>query len=259
PNQHPRLIVPEVVQTSAMDCGPASLKCVLEGFGIPVSYGRLREACQTDVDGTSIDTVEEVAMQLGLDAEQIMVPADYLLLQETAALPGFFVAGLSTGVPHFVVVWRRLGLFFKVMDPATGRRWPTQEQFLSSLYIHALPVEAASWLLWARSDQFVHPLRRKLIALGLTHQSCADLLGSAVEAEDWRPLATLEAATRTIEAMVCSGGLRRSKEATHMLEQLLQRASKDIGEGTNAIPTHYWSVRSAPPGPNGQEQVLLQG
>src|SRR5262249_23306677 len=117
----------------------------------------------------------------------------------------------------------------------------------------------ASWLLWARSDQFVHPLRRKLIALGLTHQSCADLLGSAVEAEDWRPLATLEAATRTIEAMVCSGGLRRSKEATHMLEQLLQRASKDIGEGTNAIPTHYWSVRSAPPGPNGQEQVLLQG
>ena len=46
------LIVPEVVQTSAMDCGPASLKCLLEGFGISVSYGRLREACQTDVDGT---------------------------------------------------------------------------------------------------------------------------------------------------------------------------------------------------------------
>jgi len=59
-----------VVQTSAMDCGPASLKCLLEGFGIPVSYGRLREACQTDVDGTSIDTMEEAAVQLGLSAEQ---------------------------------------------------------------------------------------------------------------------------------------------------------------------------------------------
>jgi ATP-binding cassette subfamily B protein len=35
-----------------MDCGPAALKCLLEGFGIPVSYGRLREACQTDVDGS---------------------------------------------------------------------------------------------------------------------------------------------------------------------------------------------------------------
>ena len=31
-----RWLVPEVVQTSAMDCGPASLKALLEGFGIPV-------------------------------------------------------------------------------------------------------------------------------------------------------------------------------------------------------------------------------
>src|SRR6266436_8165076 len=71
-----RLLVPEVVQTSAMDCGPASLKCLLEGFGIPVSYGRLREACQTDVDGTSIDTIESIAVQLGLEAEQVMVPPE---------------------------------------------------------------------------------------------------------------------------------------------------------------------------------------
>jgi len=40
-----RFIVPEVVQTSNMDCGPAALKCLLEGFGITVNYGRLREAC----------------------------------------------------------------------------------------------------------------------------------------------------------------------------------------------------------------------
>lgn len=52
-----------------MDCGSASLRSLLEGCGVPVSYGRLREACQTDVDGTSIDTMEEVAVQLGLDAE----------------------------------------------------------------------------------------------------------------------------------------------------------------------------------------------
>jgi len=40
-------LAPEVIQTSAMDCGPASLKCLLDGFGIPVNYARLREACQT--------------------------------------------------------------------------------------------------------------------------------------------------------------------------------------------------------------------
>ena len=82
-----RFLAPEVVQTSAMDCGPASLKCLLEGFGIPVSYGRLREACQTDVDGTSIDTIEEVAGQLGLEAEQVMVPDDHLLLPEPTRCP----------------------------------------------------------------------------------------------------------------------------------------------------------------------------
>src|SRR6185503_19335073 len=57
-------LIPEVVQTSAMDCGPAALKAMLEGFGIPASYGRLREACQTDVDGTSINAIEDAAVEL---------------------------------------------------------------------------------------------------------------------------------------------------------------------------------------------------
>src|SRR6201984_3612681 len=111
-----RIFVPEVVQTSAMDCGPASLKCLAEGFGIPVSYGRLREACQTDVDGTSIDTMEEVAVQLGLEAEQIMVPPDYILLGESDALPAIVVVCLPNGVTHFVVAWRRHGRIVQIMD-----------------------------------------------------------------------------------------------------------------------------------------------
>src|SRR5919198_4863333 len=93
-----RLLVPEVVQTSAMDCGPAALKCLLEGFGIAVSYGRLREACQTDVDGTSIDTLEDVAVQLGLIAEQIMLPVDHVLLPEARVLPAIVVVRLPSGV-----------------------------------------------------------------------------------------------------------------------------------------------------------------
>ena len=61
----------EVVQTSSMDCGPAALKCLLHGHGIAASYGRLREACQTGVDGTSVDTLETVSRQLGLDASNL--------------------------------------------------------------------------------------------------------------------------------------------------------------------------------------------
>src|ERR1700682_6343458 len=119
-----RLFVPEVVQTSAMDCGPAALKCLLEGFGISASYGRLREACQTDVDGTSIDTLEETANQLGLDAEQIVVPVEHVLMDAAGSLPALAVVVLANGVTHFVVIWRSYwGKLAQVMDPAVGRRF----------------------------------------------------------------------------------------------------------------------------------------
>ncbi|MCB0095569.1 MAG: hypothetical protein KDE46_07600, partial [Caldilineaceae bacterium] len=77
-----------------MDCGPAALKSLLEGFGISASYGRLREACQTDVDGTSINTLEDVAQRLGLHAQQMMAPADHLLLASAHLLPALVVTVL---------------------------------------------------------------------------------------------------------------------------------------------------------------------
>ena len=124
-----RWFAPEVIQTSAMDCGPAALKCLLEGFGIPVSYGRLREACQTSVDGTSIDTLETLAQTLGLEAEQVMMPVDHLLLPEADALPAIVVLRLPSGLTHFVVVWRVHGRLVQVMDPARGRRWVSRAGF----------------------------------------------------------------------------------------------------------------------------------
>src|SRR5205809_577138 len=144
-----RLLVPEVVQTSAMDCGPAALKCLLEGFGVSASYGRLREACQTDVDGTSIDMMEELARQLGLEAEQIMLPLDHLLLAESQALPAIVVVRQPNGLTHFLVVWSRHGPLVQVMDPATGRRWMAGARFLEDVYVHQFPIAATAWREWA--------------------------------------------------------------------------------------------------------------
>ena len=135
-----------------MDCGPAPLKCLLEGFGIPISYGRLREACQTDVDGTSIDTMEEIALQLGLEAEQIMLPADHLFLAESKALPAIVVVRQPNGLTHFVVVWRGHGPLVQVMDPATGGRGVTRRRFLEEVYLHTLTISAAVWRDWVRSS-----------------------------------------------------------------------------------------------------------
>src|SRR5882724_1245516 len=181
-----RLFVPEVVQTSAMDCGPASLKCLLEGFGIPVSYGRLREACQTDVDGTSIDTMEEAAVQLGLDAEQIMVPADHVLDPEADVLPAIVVVRLASGTTHFVVAWRRHGPLVQVMDPGLGRRWLTCKGFVDELYLHEQAVPADAWREYAARDQFLGTLRRRMHDLGISRSAVKRQIDHALADSGWQ-------------------------------------------------------------------------
>src|SRR3981081_4636512 len=203
-----RFIVPEVVQTSNMDCGPAALKCLLQGFGISVNYGRLREACQTDVDGTSIDTMEEVANQLGIEAEQIMLPADHVLLDEARALPAIAVVVLPNGITHFVVVWRRHGRFVQLMDPATGRRWTQSPQFLNDLYIHKMTVPAEAWRAYAGSDDFLGPLRHRMADIGIVEVSEPLLQAATIDA-GWRKIAVLDAGVRLLQSIVTAGAIDR--------------------------------------------------
>src|SRR5262245_39743655 len=240
-----RFLAPEVVQTSAMDCGPASLKCLLEGFGVRVSYGRLREACQTDVDGTSIDTMEEVAAQLGLDAEQVMVPADHLLLPESGSLPAIVIVRLANGLTHFVVVWRSHGRFIQVMDPGIGRRWMSRQQLLRELYIHTTTIPAAAWREWVESDSFLNSLRRRLRDLGLSNGEIEELIKSALSDVSWRSMAALDAAARMTAAIVEAGGLSRGSQAARILAQFAERARLETGAESATIPTNYWMVSPA--------------
>jgi ABC-type bacteriocin/lantibiotic exporter with double-glycine peptidase domain len=240
--QRLRLVVPEVVQTSNMDCGPAVLKSLLDGFGIPVSYGRLREACQTDVDGTSIDTLEEVANQLGLQAEQIMLPCDHVLVDEARALPAIAVVTLPNGVAHFVIVWRRFGRSVELMDPAVGRRWVSGAKLLSELYVHQQQVAAEDWNDYARSEDFLAPLRRRAELLGINHTG-----EIATSDNGWRSIASLDAGVRMLESLVNAGAIDRGNQCARLLDTLLERG--------DAIPEHYWTVR--PAGDEGQ--LVMRG
>lgn len=242
-----RKLVPEVVQTSEMDCGPAALKSLLEGFGVAVSYGRLREACQIDLDGTSIDALEEVAVQLGLEAEQVMVPLDHLLLPEARCLPGLVVVRQPNGVTHFVVVWSRHGRFLQVMDPATGRRWPTAERFLDDVYLHRMAVPAAGWREWAGSEEFLEALKARLGNLGLSRAEASNAAAGALADPGWQSIAALDAAARMVLAVIDAGGLARGGEAARLLRSLVSLP--------DSVPEAYWSVR---PGPD-EEQLLFRG
>lgn len=241
-NMKRHFLVPEAVQASAMDCGPAALKSLLEGFGVHASYGRLREACQTDVDGTSIDTMEEVARQLGLDAEQIMLPLDHLLLPEAEALPAIVVVVLPSGTTHFVVVWRRHGALLQLMDPATGRRWITCGRFLEDIYIGKTVVPAAAWREWAGSDPSLNAMRHRLKKIGIRRRA---LLDAALADPSWSRLAAVDAGIRLLDSMVESGGVKRGRQARRLLERLV--------EDDRLIPAEYWSVR-----PRGKKEDELE-
>jgi ABC-type bacteriocin/lantibiotic exporter with double-glycine peptidase domain len=259
-NPKRRLLAAEVVQTSTMDCGPAALASLLEGFGIRVSYGRLREACQTDIDGTSIDTLEEVANQLGLKAEQVMVPVDHLLVPQAQCLPAIVVIHLPNGATHFVVVWRQYGDFVELMDPGVGRRWVRTRELLTSLFQHSMPVPAADWRDWAGTPEFIEPLRARLAGLGLSRGRAKTLIAAAEEDPGWRGLAVLDAATRLVTSLVRSGGLKRGNAAERLLSLLIERDQSGEAAAEEGIPANFWLVRAtAQPGDDGDELVLLRG
>lgn len=230
----PRFLVPEVVQTSEMDCGPAALKAMLEGYGIQVSYGRLREACQTQVDGTSIDTLEDVAVQLGLAAEQTMLPRDHLALPEANALPALVVVVLPNGMTHFVVIWSVNGPLVQVMDPGKGRRWTTWARLANELFIHRFPVPADAWREWAATDGFIAPLRRRMRELAIPNDG-AEFIERALQDLTWQSLAALDAAVRMLTSIVKAQGLERGKETADVLALLVERGARDV-------PDNFWYV-----------------
>ncbi len=232
-----RFLIPEAIQTSAMDCGPACLKSVLEGFGIAASYGRLREACQTDVDGTSIDTVEEAAVQLGLDASQVMLPLDHLLEPAAEALPAIVVIRQPNGATHFVIIWRRHGSWIQVMDPSVGRRWVRMQRFLEDVYEHVLPVPVEGWLEWAASDSFRNVLRDRMRRLG-----------AALTETEPKRMARLDAAVRMVEHLADSGAVHRGRAAERLIDALANSEAP--------IPDLYWTAR---PENDGSGQVVLRG
>ena len=257
-----RFLAPEVVQTSPMDCGPASLKCLLEGCGIPVAYGRLREAVQTDVDGTSIDALAGVARSLGLDAAQILVPADHVAHPLATTLPALTVVRLPSGANHFVVAWRRSGRFVQVMDPASGRQWLRVEDLRRRLYVHGTLIAAASWRCFAGAPHALRVLEREVAALG--HRGAAALVAGAAADASWRSLAALEAAARMVRSLASSSDGRgasvaRGGEAARLCESLYERARTEDPAAHAAIPAVFWTARPSAPGADGEPRLHVRG
>ena len=237
--------IPEVTQTSAMDCGPAVLASLLAGFGASISYPRLREACQTDVDGTSIDTLEELANRFGLCAEQVVLPNDFILEKSSSNLPCIAIVTLPNGLTHFVVLWRQLSGFVQIMDPARGRSWMRKDRFLDQLYQHRVTVPAADWLEYAQSDEFKASVAAGLQAINIDARTGESLMADAFEADTWESIARFDAAVRMCRSMH-SGRRMSSTSSLELLRTLL--GSPEL------LSDDYFQVI-----PDGEDALILRG
>lgn len=249
--QRRRLLAPEVIQTSAIDCGPAALTSLLGGFGVRASFGRLRELCQTTLDGTSIDRIEAIACQLGLDAEQIIAPVDHLLSAGANVLPAIAVTDTPSRTMHFVVIWRRFGPLVQVMDPVCGRRWMPMSALARNLHIHTMAVPADAWRRWASGESHLTSLRRRAAELSFSRSRFGGLLQQGLVNSTWRSLAILDAAMRMIASLVQNNSLARGVEAQRVLETLVRRAQRDGLDPT--IPNAFRSAQALP----GDDNTLL--
>src|SRR5688572_10209846 len=236
-----RFFAPEIVQTSATDCGPAALASVLAGHGISADYARLREACQTSVDGTSIDTLEEIAQKLGLNAAQYIQRPEDLLRAEAKNFPSLLVTRLPEGGLHFVVAWRRVFDFIQIMDPGSGRSWIRAGALERMLHVHEQTIAAEDWQEFAAHGPFESVLRKRLgNLLGASGRREID---RALESGDWTELASLDATARLLERLSAAGVVRGRSRLSRAFERVRARARTEAASAPEAVPDRSWSVR----------------
>jgi ABC-type bacteriocin/lantibiotic exporter with double-glycine peptidase domain len=205
-----RFIVPEVLQTSAMDCGPAALKALLEGIGVRVSYQRLREACLTQADGTSIDALEDLAIALGLEAFQELAPIEDAFDVLAKRAPCIVVVQAS-GAPHFVLLWRVDAGWAQLMDPGKGRRFVRRDELLRELFVHQQRFEPGDFWDWWVTTAWFGVAQARAQRLSLTDQ--------LTSTRDPERAGMIEAAARIVERLV----RRRvvpSKDAATIVDEL---------------------------------------
>ncbi len=256
PHPQAKLLAPEVVQTSTMDCGPATLQSMIRGFGLSVSYGRLREACQTTVDGTSITTMDEIARFLGLDTEEKMLPTDHVFLEESHALPAVMVIRNPDGTNHFVVVWAVAGPWVQLMDPAQGRTWVLRSALLPRLYIHTMSVPASDWRAYVAEEEFQAALDARLARLEIDPSSRSRLRQAALADPTWNSIAALDAATRMTQALVDNGAATRGAMCASLVERIAERAP----DGTYPLMAgEYRSAWLDRNNSSDQEHVTMRG
>jgi ABC-type bacteriocin/lantibiotic exporter with double-glycine peptidase domain len=243
---------PEFLQISSIDCGVASVACLLAAHGINISYERLRELCQTSVDGTSLDSLQELCRGLGVDMHQHIVPADVTVDVMDGRYPLLAVIGRGEIIPHFVTVWSRVGGYLQLMDPAGGRRWVTAEAFTEELLRFPLSLPTDRWRQWAGSGTFREALQSRARRL-LPSPQAEEVIRDAFSRIDPWEIAALDAALRLVNHTLIAAGPKPKAWNRELFDRAFAAAKRDTHSAHKTIPRKLWSIEV------GEGEVITTG
>jgi Peptidase C39 family len=268
----PAVDVPEV-----RDTGPgratAALRAVLQAYGIAFDAAVLERDCKVDDEGASIDDVEDTAVKYGLDAAQIIVPAEHVLLPEAKMLPALVVADGPDDAQDFIVAWRLDGDRVEIMSPGEGRSWVARAELQKTLHFHEMTMQADDLRAAMASQPFRDALRARMEGLGIAQGPASALLDQAAADPSFRSFAALDAALRQLEAdparpvgdagarlaasFACSSGAREAGPGFGAARGPIATGGRC--EGVEPVPPALWWAHPTLKGPDGAAQVQVRG
>ncbi len=241
----------EVIQTSEGDCEVAVLKCALDSYGVDNNYEYLRDACKTDIKGATIDRMEEVLTEIGFDCQQAVVPTTHITLKDHDLLPAITQVISNQNVAHFVMIWRQVGPWLQILDPAQGRYWIKAEQFAEQQqYVYHDEINAHSqtsaeqWLKKFKQWQRPWFLEQFRLSLGIEQTPFEQAMqGSDL---DWQPAAKVDAILRFISFLAKHDNTYHGEKANRLFSELLTKINQytDAKQWHDIIPESFWSCQS---------------
>jgi len=128
------LRVPWYPQLGADDCGPTCLAMVLAAHGVHDAASECRELCNAGRDGTRLRTLIAAADRFGIAARAHRVQPERF---DSVPLPAI----AHWQHRHFVVVERWDSRRLTIVDPASGRRTLSPDEFIASFAGTVLTLE----------------------------------------------------------------------------------------------------------------------
>ncbi|NQZ06770.1 MAG: ATP-binding cassette domain-containing protein [Algicola sp.] len=251
----------EVIQTSEGDCEVAALKCILDSYGVDNNYEYLRDACKTDIQGATIDRMEEVLNEIGFDCQQAVVATAHITLKNHDLLPAITQVISNQNVAHFVVIWRQFGPWLQILDPAQGRYWIKATQFAEQQQcVYHNETSPKNWQ--KKFEQWQRPwfLDQLSTTLGINKTPFAQAMQDRNHINnhdnDWQPGAKVDAILRFISFLAKQDKSYHGEKATRLFSELLAKINQqsNVQQWYDIIPESFWCCR-----PSNNDNIQYNG